>query len=141
MLVVSSVPLISSGSTLKTLWFKRMILRHRLAQGDLLGTTGLVASPGPAAHRISATSCFGKEVASSQLQPQTQGNSSVGAGLALLMGQSKPAEVEAPEGCLRSEGDPTWDGGPHSLHGGTRDRPSPISGVEQPRTQGAGLSS
>lgn len=50
-----------------------MTLRHRLAQDHLLGTTGLVASIGPAAHRISAISCFGRDVASSQLQSKPTG--------------------------------------------------------------------
>lgn len=114
-----------------------MTLRHRLAQGDLLGTTGLVASSGSAAHRTSAISCWER---SPQLQSQTHRNGSAGAGLALVMGQSKlRAKVEAPEHCLKDEGAHLGWGGPRSLHGGTPAGPSPSSGVGEPHAHGAGL--
>lgn len=82
-----------------------MTLRHSLAQGDLLGTTGLVASSGPAAQNLCHLTFWGTG-GIFPVQSQTLGNSSAGAGVALLMAQSKPAEVEAPEGCL-GWGDPT----------------------------------
>lgn len=136
----SSVRLISSGSTLKTLLFQRVTLRHSLAQGDLLGTTGLVASSGPAAQNLCHL-MFWETGGIFPVQSQTQENSSAGAGLALLMAQSKPAKVEAPEGCLRDGETPPGMGGPHSLHGEAPARPSPSSGAEQPHAHGAGLSS
>lgn len=87
-----------------------MTLRHSLAQGDLLGTTGLVASSGPAAQNLCHLT-FWETGGIFPVQSQTQENSSAGAGLALLMAQSKPVEVEAPEGCLRDGETPPGMGG------------------------------
>lgn len=114
-----------------------MTLRHRLAQDDLFETTGLVASSGHAAHRTSAISCWER---SPQLQSQTHGNGSAGAGPALVMGQSKlRAKVEAPEHCLKDGGAHLGWGGPYSLHGGTSAGPSLGSGLGEPHAHGAGL--